>query len=162
VYESACLCLCLDVRLVYACVVNSTSPPALCLMHTCANFYICIPFFPCVFVSSCIRSSVCGLEVNGPVQVPSMAVNGMGGGLLPQSILMLIYQTLSLPRHTTLAMFPGPWGAINCVEPSCARWNGGSFKNNTHTYTVCSLADFFSYTTWHQTPKQPHKILMWT
>lgn len=49
--------------------------------------------------------------------------------LLPQSILMLIYQTWSLPGHTTLPMFPGPWGVISGVKPSSDYCKGG---NNTH------------------------------
>ncbi len=59
--------------------------------------------------------------------------------LLPQSVLMLIYQTWSLPRHTTPPMFPGPWGAISGVEPSGAHCNGGNRKKTqppyTHTHT---------------------------
>lgn len=62
--------------------------------------------------------------------------------LLPQSILMLIYQTWSLPRHTTLPMFPGPWGAISGVKPSSAHCKGGNKKKKT--YTLHNLLLIFS------------------
>lgn len=64
---------------------------------------------------------------------------GETAGLLPQSILMLIYQTWSLPRHTTLPMFPGPWGAISGVEPM--QW--WELPKKKHIYSSLSRPWFF-------------------
>lgn len=64
---------------------------------------------------------------------------------LPQSILMLIYQTWSLPCHTTPPMFSGPWGAISGVEPSSAHSKGGNRKKKkTCIHKAQSHDDFFS------------------
>lgn len=105
--------------------VSITSP--------CAFLY----FLPvCVSLPS-LRSRVCGPVLNGPSHFPP--ARRVGGkwplirlGLLPQSILMLIYQTCSLARRTTLPMFLGPWGAISSVRASGANCKGGN--STTHIW----------------------------
>lgn len=95
-----CACLCLLLLLIWAGAFVHACGPALSVAH-------------CIFPRWPWRKE---MTFNMP-------------NLLPQSILMLIYQTWSLPGHTTLPMFSGPWGVISGVKPSSDYCKGG---NNTH------------------------------
>lgn len=91
-----------------------------------------------LFVGPC--SSVCGPALNGRHISPHRVWWGKMTfnipGLLPQSILMLVYQTCSLAWRTTPPMFPGPWGAISDVGLSTANCKAGNSKTHRQ-HSIC-------------------------